>query len=138
MSEDGKPLNIKVVLLGESGVGKTSIIMRYITNLFNPRQLATQGASYVSKVIEVKKNQKIKFELWDTAGEEKYRAIARVFYQNSSVCILVYDITRKASFDEIKNFWINEIKQHLQDDASKIIFKNKINFNFFSLCVGRK
>ena len=56
MSEDGKPLNIKVVLLGESGVGKTSIIMRYITNLFNPRQLATQGASYVSKVIEVKKN----------------------------------------------------------------------------------
>ena len=107
MSEDGKPLNIKVVLLGESGVGKTSIIMRYITNLFNPRQLATQGASYVSKVIEVKKNQKIKFELWDTAGEEKYRAIARVFYQNSSVCILVYDITRKASFDEIKNFCFN-------------------------------
>ena len=112
--------------------------MRYITNLFNPRQLATQGASYVSKVIEVKKNQKIKFELWDTAGEEKYRAIARVFYQNSSVCILVYDITRKASFDEIKNFWINEIKQHLQDNASKIIFKNKINFNYFSLCIGRK
>ena len=85
-----------------------------------------------------KKNQKIKFELWDTAGEEKYRAIARVFYQNSSVCILVYDITRKASFDEIKNFWINEIKQHLQDNASKIIFKNKINFNYFSLCIGRK
>ena len=139
MSEDGKPLNIKVVLLGESGVGKTSIIMRYITNLFNPRQLATQGASYVSKVIEVKKNQKIKFELWDTAGEEKYRAIARVFYQNSSVCILVYDITRKASFDEIKNFWINEIKQHLQDDASKIIFKNKINFNFLVYAlVGNK
>ena len=138
MSEDGKPLNIKVVLLGESGVGKTSIIMRYITNLFNPRQLANQGASYVSKIIEVKKNQKIKFELWDTAGEEKYRAIARVFYQNSSVCILVYDITRKASFDEIKNFWINEIKQHLQDNASKIIFKNKINFNYFSLCIGRK
>ena len=124
MSEDGKPLNIKVVLLGESGVGKTSIILRYITNLFNPRQLPTQGASYVSKIIEVKKNQKIKFELWDTAGEEKYRAIARIFYQNASVCILVYDITRKTSFDEIKNFWVNEIKQHIQDDASKIIFKN--------------
>ena len=124
MSEDGKPLNVKVVLLGESGVGKTSIILRYITNLFNPRQFPTQGASYVSKIIEVKKNQKIKFELWDTAGEEKYRAIARIFYQNASVCILVYDITRKTSFDEIKNFWVNEIKQHIQDDASKIIFKN--------------
>ena len=123
MSEN-EAVQCKVVLIGESGVGKTSIILRYITNLFNPRQLATQGASYVSKIIEVKKNQKIKFELWDTAGEEKYRSIARVFYQNASVCILVYDITRKASFDEIKNFWINEIKQHIQDDASKIIFKN--------------
>ena len=96
--------------------------MRYITNIFNPRQLATQGASYVSKIVEINKNQKVKFELWDTAGEEKYRAIARVFYQNASVCILVYDITRKSSFDEIKNFWVNEIKQNIQDDASKIIF----------------
>ena len=122
MSEENKPINIKVVLIGEAGVGKTSIIMRYITNIFNPRQLATQGASYVSKTVEITKNQKVKFELWDTAGEEKYRAIARVFYQNASVCILVYDITRKSSFDEIKNFWVNEIKQNIQDDASKIIF----------------
>ena len=122
MSEENKPINIKVVLIGEAGVGKTSIIMRYITNIFNPRQLATQGASYVSKIVEINKNQKVKFELWDTAGEEKYRAIARVFYQNASVCILVYDITRKSSFDEIKNFWVNEIKQNIQDDASKIIF----------------
>ena len=124
MSEENKPINIKVVLIGEAGVGKTSIIMRYITNIFNPRQLATQGASYVSKTVEINKNQKVKFELWDTAGEEKYRAIARVFYQNASVCILVYDITRKSSFDEIKNFWVNEIKQNIQDDASKIIFIN--------------
>ena len=122
MSEENKPINIKVVLIGEAGVGKTSIIMRYITNIFNPRQLATQGASYVSKTVEINKNQKVKFEIWDTAGEEKYRAIARVFYQNASVCILVYDITRKSSFDEIKNFWVNEIKQNIQDDASKIIF----------------
>ena len=122
MSEENKPINVKVVLIGEAGVGKTSIIMRYITNIFNPRQLATQGASYVSKIVEINKNQKVKFELWDTAGEEKYRAIARVFYQNASVCILVYDITRKSSFDEIKNFWVNEIKQNIQDDASKIIF----------------
>ena len=122
MSEENKPINIKVVLIGEAGVGKTSIIMRYITNIFNPRQLATQGASYVSKIVEINKNQKVKFELWDTAGEEKYRAIARVFYQNASVCILVYDITRKSSFDEIKNFWVNEIKQNIQDDASNIIF----------------
>ena len=130
MSDDGKPINVKVVLLGESGVGKTSIILRYITNIFNPRQLSTQGASYVSKVVEIKKNKKIKFELWDTAGEEKYRAIARVFYQNASVCILVYDITRRTSFDEIKNFWIDEIKQHIQDDASKIIIINKIKIIF--------
>ena len=53
---------------------------------------------------------KIKFEIWDTAGQEKYRSLAKVFYKNSSACILVYDITRRNSFEELKNFWINEIK----------------------------
>ena len=102
---------VKVVLIGESGVGKTSIINRYISDTFSPVLTATPGASFATKTVFLKEyNQSIKFEIWDTAGQEKYRALAKVFYKNAAVCILVYDIINKKSFDELKNYWINEIK----------------------------
>ena len=106
-------LQCKVVLIGESGVGKTSIISRYITNTFSPLLAATPGASFTAKTVYLREyNQSIKFEIWDTAGQEKYRALAKVFYKNAAVCILVYDITNKKSFDELKNYWVNEIKSN--------------------------
>ena len=108
--EDAKAC--KVVLLGEAGVGKTSIISRFIHNKFEENLETTTGASYAGKNMIFKdyQNQVVKFEIWDTAGQEKYRSLAKVFYKNSSACILVYDITRRNSFEELKNFWINEIK----------------------------
>ena len=118
--EDDQQIKIKVVLIGESGVGKTSIISRYISNSFNPLQNPTTASSYTSKIVEIENGKKVKFELWDTAGQERYRSIARIFYQNTAVCILVYDITRKTSFEEIKKYWIKEVKSHIKDDASKI------------------
>ena len=63
-------------------------------------------------------NQSIKFEIWDTAGQEEYRALAKVFYKNAAVCILVYDITRKNSFEELKNYWVNEIKANALPNIS--------------------
>ena len=120
MSYD-EPIKIKVVLIGESGVGKTSIISRYISNVFNPFQIASIGASFISKTVEIN-NRTIKYELWDTAGQEQYRSVAKIFYQNASVVILVYDITKQSSFDAIKNYWIKEIKKNIQDDASKNTF----------------
>jgi small GTP-binding protein len=110
---DKAALQCKVVLIGESGVGKTSIINRYISNTFSNVLTATPGASFTSKTIFLKDyNQSIKFEIWDTAGQEKYRALAKVFYKTAAVCILVYDITRKTSFEELKNYWINEVKSN--------------------------
>ena len=109
-SQEGA-ITCKVVLIGESGVGKTSIISRYINNTFKSQLMSTPGANFVTKTVFIQdKNQSIKFEIWDTAGQEKYRALTKVFYKNSAVCILVYDITRKASFEEIKNYWVDEIK----------------------------
>ena len=61
----------------------------------------------------------INYEIWDTAGQEKYRALAKVFYKNAAVCILVYDITRRASFEEIKNYWIKEVKECASQNISK-------------------
>ena len=119
MSEEGA-INCKVVLLGESGVGKTSIIARYITNTFKSQNLPTTGANFVSKTIILEdENKSIKFELWDTAGQERYRSLAKVFYKNAAVCVLVYDITRKSSFNELKSFWVNEIKDNSEGKANK-------------------
>ena len=116
---DKAALQCKVVLIGESGVGKTSIINRYISNTFSNVLTATPGASFTSKTLFLKEyNQSIKFEIWDTAGQEKYRALAKVFYKTAAVCILVYDITRKTSFDELKTYWVNEIKTNGPNDLS--------------------
>jgi small GTP-binding protein len=118
MSEE--PLIIKVVLLGETGVGKTCILSRYISNTFKPQLLSTPGANFVTKNVESKDKKKaIKFEIWDTAGQEKYRALTKVFYNNAKVFILVYDITSKSTFDEIKNYWVNEIKEYSSKNKGK-------------------
>ena len=122
MSEEGVT-NCKVVLLGESGVGKTSIISKYTLNDFKSQRLPTTGANFVQKTIILEEeNKSIKFEIWDTAGQEQYRSLAKVFYKNSTVCILVFDITRKSSFDELKNYWVNEVKDNTEPGTSKNIF----------------
>ena len=116
---DKQAIQCKVVLIGESGVGKTGIINRYISNTFSNVLTATPGASFTSKTVFLKDyNQSIKFEIWDTAGQEKYRSLAKVFYKNAAVCILVYDITRKESFDELQKYWINEIKSNASPSMS--------------------
>ena len=123
--EEKKAIPCKVVLIGESGVGKTSIIARYINNTFSNVLMATPGANFTTKtVFMAEENQSIKFEVWDTAGQEKFRSMAKVFYKNANVCILVYDITRKESFLALKNFWINEIKTNATNNISKLIFFN--------------
>ena len=119
-----EPLKFKVVLIGESGVGKTSILLRYESNEFNSQQFSTLGLSYVNyvdKIILIDNNKKIKLEIWDTAGQEKFRALAKAYYRNIDVGILVYDVTNKTSFEEIKNYWIKDIKEDNDDNISKKI-----------------
>ena len=112
-------LHCKVVLIGESGVGKTSIINRYISHTFSIIMSGTPCSSFVTKTIYIKDyNESIKFEIWDTAGDVKYRALAKVFYKNVSGIILVYDITRRNSFEELKNYWIKEIKPVVSPNSS--------------------
>ena len=118
--DEKKAIPCKVVLIGESGVGKTSIISRYMTNSFNPTIGSTPGANFTSKTVFLEdENQSIKFEIWDTAGQEKYRSLAKVFYKNASVCILVYEITRKQSFDELQKYWISEVLNNASKNISK-------------------
>ena len=123
---DDAILNCKVVLLGESGVGKTSIITRYVNNYFEDNSLTTNGASSTYKTIYLEQyNKSIKFEIWDTAGQERYRSLTKIFYKNASVAILCYDITKKNSFNEIKNYWFNQVKNNSPNDIVIAIAANK-------------
>ena len=110
---EGEEHNCKVVLLGESGVGKTSIISRFINDTFEEGLATTTGASYASKDMVFKdyNNQVINFEIWDTAGQEKYRSLTQIFYKDAAIAILVYDITSEESFEEIQNYWYDQIKE---------------------------
>jgi small GTP-binding protein len=118
MFDEDDYLVSKVVLIGESGVGKTSIIQRFITNIFNPQQKTTGGANFIEKKMEIN-DYKIKFEIWDTVGQERFRSLAKVFYNNASVCIMVYDITSKKSFDALKEYWSEDVKNNVSGSASK-------------------
>ena len=118
-------IKCKVVLIGESGVGKSSIIARYITNYFTAQITSNMAANYTTKTIFfTEENKNIKFEIWDTAGQEKYRSLAKVFYKNANAYILVYDVTQKETFNELKKYWINEVKNNSTNNVSKYIFYN--------------
>ena len=111
--EDEEEEVCKVVLLGESGVGKTCIISRFINNTFEEGLMSTNGASYASKISTFPEyeNRTIKFEIWDTAGQEKYRALNQIFYKDASICILVYDVTNMISFKALQDYWCQQVKE---------------------------
>lgn len=126
MSQEEGLSSCKVVLLGESGVGKTCIISRFINNIFDDNSISTNGASYAGKSMDFPDYGKsIKFEIWDTAGQEKYRALTRIFYKDAAAAILVYDITRKESFEEIKNYWYGQIIDYAPKEIVIGIAANK-------------
>ena len=107
----------KVILVGDSGVGKTSIIGRYL-NRYSAEQRATIGASYSNKLEEID-NYKINFDIWDTAGQERFRSVNTIFYKEAYICIMVYDITKEESFQSIKEYWYNTVTEN---SLNKIIF----------------
>ena len=121
----------KLVLIGESGVGKTCITNRFINDKFEDNQKSTGTAIFAAKTISFEKfeGKSIKFQIWDTAGQERYRALNRMFYKDAGAVILVYDVTNKESFEEIKEYWYNQIQEFAPKDISKKIFY----FNFILL-----
>ena len=124
MDKDG--IQIKVTLIGESSVGKTSIINRYTRDAFTQELESTLGANYSQKKIE-RHGKKIRLDLWDTAGQEKYRAIGRHFYKDSYIVCLVYDITNKEYFERIKTVWYPELKEHGEKTKILALVGNKID-----------
>ena len=121
------PETIKVVLLGEAGVGKTCIISQFISNVFDPDTISSLSAQFISKQIELKDIKKIiKYDIWDTAGQERFRALAKIFYKDAKVICLCYDITSKKSFEELKDYWYEQqTKLNVDGDPIYAVVANK-------------
>jgi small GTP-binding protein len=120
---EGKPREVKVVLLGDTGVGKSSLVLRFVTNNFKPYSESTIGASFMSKMIMVD-GKPIKFQIWDTAGQEKYHSLAPMYYRGAAAAIIVYDITRSNTFKTLKN-WVQELMSQGPPEIAIAIAGNK-------------
>ena len=123
MSNKEKPLEIKCILLGEPGVGKTSIISRYVSDEFDSNVSTSSTVSYVCKLIE-KNNKKIKLNIWDTIGQEKFRAISKMFLTDTKIVILVYSIISQESFKNL-DYWLNLYKDQLEESTILGVAANK-------------
>ena len=115
----------KVVLIGETGVGKTCIINRFIHNNFDPGTISSLSGQFVTKEMKFSKGQTVPLQIWDTAGQEKYRSMAKIFYRDAKAIIMVYDITNENSYNQLKEYWLGQIKEHGSKDVLIAIAANK-------------
>lgn len=120
---------LKIVVVGDSGVGKTNLIHRFISNSFSESSKATVGVEFSSKSYKI--NEHIfKIEIWDTAGQERYKSITAVYYKGAKGALIVYDTTSKESFNNIDK-WMEEIKDKTSNDIKLMIIGNKIDLKEF-------
>nr|DAD36826.1 TPA_asm: hypothetical protein HUJ06_007467 [Nelumbo nucifera] len=97
---DSKNLRVKLVLLGDSGVGKSCIVLHFVRGQFDPSPKVAVGASFLSQTVALQDSTTVKFEIWDTTGQERYAALAPLYYRRAVVAVVVYDITNPQSFDK--------------------------------------
>jgi len=116
-------ITFKALLLGDPGVGKSSILSNYIKRDFKAEHNATVGVEFGSKLLEFD-NQKIKLQIWDTAGQESFRSIIRSFYRDAAIVYLVYNVCRRDSFDKLDS-WIEELNQNAVTTAVLILIGNQ-------------
>lgn len=114
---------IKLLLIGDSGVGKSCLLLRFSDDSFTTSFITTIGIDFKIKTIELD-GKRIKLQIWDTAGQERFRTITTAYYRGAMGILLVYDVTDEQSFQNIRN-WIRNIEQHAADNVDKILVGNK-------------
>ena len=118
---------LKYIIIGDSGVGKSNILLRYQSNSFNEEFKTTVGVEFVSKTIDI--NQNIyRIQIWDTAGQESFRSITRSYYKNSVCACIVYDITNHSTFDSIQS-WIDDCTKQASNTILLVLIGNKNDLN---------
>ena len=123
ISNESYDQKIKIMVIGESLVGKTALITRYTNNSFSGTYLTTVGIDFQTKLLNIN-DKTIKVELWDTAGQERFRNIAKNYFQSSDGFLIVYDITSKSSFEKL-SFWNEQVNLNAPENTKYIIVGNK-------------
>lgn len=125
MSGNGKNYDsiMKILLIGDSGVGKSCLLVRFVEDKFNPSFITTIGIDFKIKTVDIN-GKKVKLQLWDTAGQERFRTITTAYYRGAMGIILVYDVTDERTFKNIKT-WFNTVSEHANDDAQLLLVGNK-------------
>jgi len=118
---------IKILVIGESGVGKSSLLSQYTENYHNPNHISTIGIDFKIKQI-YRKNKEIKLQLWDTAGQERFRTITSSYYRGSHAIMLVYDVTERVTFEKLST-WLEDIQRYCTDDVQIILVGNKTDLS---------
>ena len=116
----------KILLLGDCVVGKSCLLLRYCENSFQESHLATIGLDFRLKTITLENNRKIRIQIWDTAGEDRFRSITRNYYKGAHGIVLIYDVTDQQSFQHIKD-WVDKIKEESKEGVIIYLVGNKID-----------
>ena len=114
---------LKILLIGNSGVGKSCLLMRYVENNFTTNFFNTIGVDFKMKTIPIA-DKEVKLQIWDTAGQERFRTITCNYYRGAHGVVIVYDITDRESFESVKN-WMVEIEKYAQENVNKLLIGNK-------------
>ncbi|KAL7620233.1 GTP-binding protein of the rab/ypt [Parahypoxylon ruwenzoriense] len=136
----GRFAQFKLVLLGESAVGKSSIVLRFVKDQFDSYRESTIGAAFLTQTISLDENTTVKFEIWDTAGQERYKSLAPMYYRNANCAVVVYDITQsnketpparltsedQASLDKAKA-WVKELQRQANENIIIALAGNKLD-----------
>ena len=117
-------LKIKAILVGESQTGKTCILNKLVSNIFIENPGSTNVAENLEKEFTVE-GKTITLDIWDTAGQEKFRSLNKIFFKEAEIAFLVYDITKKQTFDELKNFWVEQVRTFSGENVLFAIVGNK-------------
>ena len=128
----------KIVLIGDSGVGKTNLLSQFVRSQFNPDSKTTIGVEFATKTIQIK-NKTVKAQIWDTAGQERYRAITSAYYKGAIGAMILYDITSSISFNSV-NRWLQELRENADASIIIMLVGNKCDLTEFrsvSLADGR-
>jgi small GTP-binding protein len=125
-STEKKEISLKTLIIGDSRVGKTSLLLKYIDHVFPEEHISTIGVEYKDKVIE-KDNYNIRLQIWDTAGHERFHSITKNIYRGVNGVLFVYDVTLRKSFNSMKN-WIKDT-ENIDKDIKGIIVGNKIDLS---------
>eukprot|EP00468_Gymnochlora_sp_CCMP2014_P006074 CAMPEP_0167760978 /NCGR_PEP_ID=MMETSP0110_2-20121227/11895_1 /TAXON_ID=629695 /ORGANISM="Gymnochlora sp., Strain CCMP2014" /LENGTH=214 /DNA_ID=CAMNT_0007647567 /DNA_START=95 /DNA_END=739 /DNA_ORIENTATION=+ len=116
----------KIVLVGDSGVGKSNLLSRFTRNVFSTDEKSTIGVEFATRIVEMDDGKFVKAQIWDTAGQERYRAITNAYYRGAVGAMMIYDVTKASTFTNIVR-WLRELRDHASGDIVLHLIGNKID-----------